>query len=259
MMGSKRCPDANTLLVDIGNTNLKWAWLCEAGPSYVGVMSHRSEGIVTAMQRAWIALERPGRVLVANVAGEQAAQELNRWTLAQWGLEAEIVVPQASMLGVTNGYREPERLGVDRWLALIAMRQREIGPVCVVDCGTAITIDAMDAKGDHRGGFILPGFAMMREALLEKTQIPQVPHSDFRGMLAENTQDAINAGGVHAVAALVERVVAEMGQRDGLSPRVILAGSDAPSLIGVLNLDFEIDQDLVMRGLAYVAQQEWPP
>jgi type III pantothenate kinase len=246
----------STLLVDIGNTNLKWAWLNAAGLSDIKFVSYRQEGVAAAVRQVWGEMEHPHRVLVANVAGEQQGHALAEWMLDQWGMVPEMVVSQAMLLGVENGYAEPQRLGVDRWLALIAMRQREPGPVCVVDCGTAITLDAMDAQGHHQGGLILPGLAMMREALLMRTQIPQLPSSHFHGLLACNTQDAISAAGVHAAAALVERVVAGMRQSEGLQPRVILTGSDAPRLTGLLKLDFEIDQELVMRGLACVARHE---
>ena len=248
--------DPNVLLVDIGNTNLKWAWLKAGRRSPVEAASYNQDGIVALASQCWGSAEWPERLLIASVAGQQIAQSLTQWSLDQWRLEPEFLVSQAAALGVQNGYREPERLGIDRWLTLVALRQQERGAVCVVDCGTAITIDVMDAQGCHLGGLILPGFVMMRESLLGCTQLPQLPDSNYGGLLALDTADAISAGSVQATAALIERVVTETGQKLGGLPRVVLTGSDAPRLMNALKLEFEIDRELVMRGLAVVAQSE---
>lgn len=244
------------LLLDVGNTNLKWAWLRAGQRSAVESAAHHQTDIVALAADLWGRSDRPERLLIASVAGEGVARDLGRWSREQWGLEPEFVTSRASALGVENGYRQPERLGVDRWLTLVALRRQEQGPVCVVDCGTAITIDVMDAEGKHLGGLILPGLTMMREALLAGTQLPEMPISNHSALLAQDTADAINAGGIQATAALIERVVEETGQQPGGSPRVVLTGSDAPHLAAALKIGFEIDRELVMRGLAVVAQSE---
>ena len=70
---------------------------------------------------------------------------------------------------MTSGYRDPERLGVDRWLALIAARERSKQPTVIVDAGSACTIDLLDSEGRHLGGYILPGLTAMGEALVRGT------------------------------------------------------------------------------------------
>lgn len=253
MTGLDNNADPNMLLVDIGNTNLKWAWLKAGQRSAVEAAPYSRDDITATVSQCWGDMEQPDRLLIASVAGQQVAQGLTHWSQEQWCLEPEFLLSQASAWGVQNGYREPQRLGVDRWLTLVALRQQARGAVCVVDCGTAITIDVMDAQGCHLGGLILPGFVMMRESLLGRTQLPQLSDSNYGGLLALNTADAISAGGIQATAALIERVVMETEKLAGL-PRVVLTGSDAPRLVNALNIEFEIDRELVMRGLEVIAQ-----
>ena len=120
----------------------------------------------------------------------------------------------------------------------------------MVDCGTAITIDALAADGQHQGGLILPGLAMMRQVMLDRTQIPRIGMSENIELLAGDTAGAIAAGSLHAAAALVERVAQQMG----VSPIIVLTGSDASKLKAVMKLEVVVDPELVMHGLAMVAQ-----
>ena len=255
MSACPKSPDTPaTLLVDIGNTHLKWAWLEGGRISAVESGAHRPDGVVALAGYSWAHAQRPGRVVVANVAGQGLANELEQWTTAAWGIAPEFVTAAAEELGVRNAYRQPGRLGVDRWLALIGARDRTREAVCVVDCGTAITIDMLAADGRHLGGLILPGLAMMRDALIDRTQISQAGMPESTGLLAQDTAGAIAAGGLHAAAALVERVVTTAAEQGGATPRLILTGGDARRLKAVLNPEAVIDPELVMRGLALVAQ-----
>jgi type III pantothenate kinase len=243
----------DTLLLDLGNTNLKWAWLGQGVAGSSRSVSHREGGIGQALSVHWADLPAPGRILAASVLAPEANQELSAWTRKQWGLEPQFLRAELEALGVRNGYDEPERLGVDRWLVLIAMHCLHPGAACVVDCGSAITLDVISAAGDHLGGLILPGLGLMREALRQRTAIPQWQDLPTTQLLATRTDAAIAAGGVNAVAALVVRVVAEAAGRLKETPVVVLTGGDAPQVQAVLTLPCTIEPDLVLQGLALIA------
>ncbi len=238
------------LLIDIGNTNLKWVWLQDGEMSSLECVNYRVDGLVAQAYHCWSHAEKPEKIMLANVAGQQVEDELQQWISSEWNVEAEVVTARAQQLGVTNAYACPEQLGVDRWLALIAAHKNSVSSVCVVDCGTAITIDALTADGQHQGGLILPGLAMVRQVMLDCTQIPRIGASENSALLAGDTAGAIAAGSLHAAAALVERVAQQMK----LPQKIILTGSDAPRLKTVMKLEAEIDSKLVMCGLALVAQ-----
>ncbi len=238
------------LLVDVGNTNLKWVWLQSGEMSSLERVSYRTDGVAALAYRCWSHAEEPEKVVVANVAGQQVEDELQQWITSEWNIEMEVVMASTQQWGVKNAYACPEQLGVDRWLALIAAHNNNRCPVCVVDCGTAITIDTLTEDGQHQGGLILPGLAMMRQVMLDRTQISRIGASENTHLLAQDTAGAIAAGSLHAAAALVERVALQMRPL----PKIILTGGDAPRLKTVMKLEAEIDPELVMRGLAQVAQ-----
>ena len=243
-----------TLLIDIGNTNLKWSWLQSGERSPLEQAGYQADGVAAQASHYWSHAERPGQVVVANVAGQQVEDELQRWVDSEWGITIELVTASAQQFGVRNGYTCPEQLGVDRWLALLAAHvdKGRSGSVCIVDCGTAITIDMLAEDGQHQGGLILPGLSMMRQVMLDRTQIPRIDLSDHIDLLAEDTASAIAAGSLHAAAALVERVAQQMSP----PPKILLTGGDAARLYTAMKLKAEIDPELVMRGLALVAQSE---
>jgi type III pantothenate kinase len=244
------------LLIDIGNTNLKWAWLADGRLCAVTAQSYRERVLKDLCEQNWRQQTAPDRVLVANVAAEELEAELREWIYTGWGLEPEFFRSSARALGVVSAYTDPEQLGVDRWLALIAARHRMALPVCIVDCGTAITLDVLDVSGHHRGGLILPGFNLMRQSLLDNTWIPRATSPEALGLFARDTANAVLSAGVHAAAALVERMLEKSASELGRRPQLVLTGSDAPRLRSVLNDACLVEPDLVMQGLA-VAAMEW--
>ena len=142
------------LLVDLGNSRIKWAY---AGPQRweVGGETIPAEGFSALLDRLWGQAAAPERVVVSSVHGPQRERLLHDWLARRWALEPQFIRAQAQQLGVTNRYRDPAALGADRWAVLIAARQASLAAQCVVDCGTAVTIDALSADGEFLGGVIL--------------------------------------------------------------------------------------------------------
>ena len=152
-------------VIDVGNTRLKWAIAGTKGLTDSGSAVHVT-GIANAVDALVGAL--PSHVhsaLAANVAGPKVSAELAVALRERRSLGVEFVVPEPRGHGLTLAYADPSRLGVDRWLAMLAARAATTGPVCVIQAGTAVTFDAVDAAGAHRGGLIIPGPRLMAEAL----------------------------------------------------------------------------------------------
>ena len=160
---------------------------------------------------------------------------------------------------LTNGYLDPGLLGADRWLALIGAWTRERSALCVVDAGTTVTVDSVDAEGRHLGGLIVPGIQMMRESLMRKTSdiARAAEHStpSLAGVLANNTVGAVSRGAVFALAGLADRAAEFIEQSTGTRPKLLITGGDAGMIIGIMGSRAEIVPDLVLRGLAAVAAE----
>lgn len=247
------------LLVDIGNSRIKWATLERGKLASKGAMPRPAQDeFAVFAEEAWARLKKPKRIIVSNVAGSAFMTALTHWALGRWKLEPEFMVSPVRGSGVTNAYTQPERLGTDRWAAMIAARRLCDGAYCVVDCGTAITIDVVAADGAHQGGLIVPGLSMMRRSLLEGTGDIQF-QSDIAAsgdivMLARDTERAVGGGTLYAAVAVIDRVIADISDELGSKMSCTITGGDAATVLPLLAAEYHHEPDLVLLGLAVVAE-----
>jgi type III pantothenate kinase len=238
------------LLVDMGNTRLKWAVMLNSrltpGRALDNSRLNRHE-----LVEAWKALPIPRRLAIACVSANFLLELVLAVAAELWSnLEIIRVKSQAQAFGVCNAYRQPEKLGVDRWLAIVAATHYYRLPACIADCGTAITVDMVDIKGHHQGGMISPGLTLMRKSLAEGTEALQLSETDYMFGLANATEAAIYSGTLSAAVGLIEHVLAK--QPD--SVQLILTGGDAALISQHLKSKPVIDADLVLRGLAIAVE-----
>lgn len=245
------------LLIDAGNTNVKWCLADPSGYGEVCSLSHIGGDLEINLAAQWGCLSRPDRVYLASVAGADVENQLRRWLHSHWSQHPEQLRAPASALGVTNAYLEtPGNLGIDRWLTLLAAHSRNLGNCCIVDAGTAITIDLLDGNGRHHGGLILPGLKLMGDSLLQRTHIPRVAPDLEADLLARDTAGAVANAAYFSVVCLIERVMREAQEQFGNLPRLLLAGSDAQLLGKALEFPFTLEPELVVQGLYQLALQE---
>jgi type III pantothenate kinase len=234
------------LLIDIGNSRMKWACAADGAWLQQGVASLAESGILMQSLAGFV----PQRLLVSNVAGEAVAEEI-RALAAAWDCPVEFVTARAKQCGVVNGYENPAQLGSDRWAALIAAWHREQAACLVVNCGTATTIDALSDAGEFLGGLILPGLEMMRQALTEGTAQLGMGEGVFREF-PRNTQDAIQSGAMMAVIGAVRSQYAFL---KAPAARCLLAGGAAEILLPHLGLPCVLVDNLVLKGLQIIAEE----
>ena len=246
------------LLLDAGNSRLKWAILRNGHFENGGVLDLAGGAIKGLASAAWAELGTPESVLVANVNGEPFRRALNSWVKRHWKLTPDYMVAEAEMFGIRNAYAEPARLGIDRWLALLAARELFNGPLCIVDCGTALTIDALAQDNRHLGGLIIPGLKLMRDALVGRAetireQMQSASHEQVR-LLGADTGSAVVGGTLYAVVAVIDRVMADLRAELGSGLRCVLTGGDAPGVLPLLATRAHHEADLVLLGLARIAR-----
>jgi type III pantothenate kinase len=247
------------LVIDVGNTRLKWAWLTDTGLSDQQAVVHRDAKPGSWTSTLFESGQIPSRVLISNVAGPAMAKTLTRLAKKRFRVDIEFVTATPEFHGLTNGYLDPTLLGADRWLALIGAWTKAQSPLCVVDAGTAVKVDSVDAHGQHLGGLIAPGIHMMREALMSKTS--DIAKAAFQsspslaGVLANNTIAAVSRGAVFALAGMADRAAELIEQSTGNTPRLFITGGDATTIAATMRSPGEIVPDLVLQGLAVIAAQ----
>ena len=227
------------LLIDVGNTAIKWR-LANAE----GLLDARgSVSDVSSLCKA-IEAENWGMAGLASVASDAAEAELIAALTASGATVVHRATAQSTCLSLVSSYAEPERMGVDRWLAMLAAHADNEGALCVIDAGTAVTVDLVSAEGVHEGGYILPGADLMRRALSDETGRIDVNALEAPAIVpGTNTQACVTAGSWRAVVGAVESTMAEYPGH-----RPLLTGGSAGTL-----RDFGLvathNPDLVMEGL----------
>ena len=252
------------LLVDIGNTRIKWARLHEARLGRSQAAVHCAWSSATYARRLFARGTHPTSLWVTSVA----APGVNR-ALAAAARRAGVGVTFVSVPrrggGVKVGYLEPWRLGRDRFVAAVGAHELfPRTPVCVVAVGTALTIDLLAGDGRHRGGVIIPAPALMVETLLTRTHgIRRRARGGQAGggtrLFARSTRAGLVQGARYAAASLIDRAVEEAQLLLGRKPLVVLTGGQAAVVRPLLESSCVVVPDLVLRGLAVFARSEASP
>ena len=235
------------LELDCGNTRIKWRIrsgdeICSKG-AFLTVESFEQ---VSELESA----KNIQRVLVSSVLDDDFVKKLVSWSLIRFGVNPEFAVSEHRCNGVVNGYQHPEKLGVDRWLAILAAKSRSDKACIVVDCGSAITVDLMTSQGEHLGGYIAPGLRLMREALGLKTagiKLGQIgyPEELFPG---RNTVVAIKAAELAMLTGLVEQAKSVLRHYDVADIKLWVTGGDGQWLSSMFENSVFVE-DLVLDGL----------
>lgn len=233
------------LLIDMGNSRLKWG-LHEHKEITLGLPLLYSKNLKEQLLSIWGAINQPNSVAISCVNELVGLPMVQQVALQLWpSIKIIRVKPLAEGYGVKNAYQHPEKLGVDRWLTLLAVRKYYPFSTCVVDCGTAATIDLLDKQGRHLGGVIAPGLTLMKKSLAAAAQDLEFFNSQFPIGLADNTEAAIYSGTLFSIVGLIEHIMTQ-----NLGFQLILTGGDAEIVAKQLSMDSIIRADLVLQGLA---------
>jgi len=272
------------LLIDIGNTRVKWARLVDgkmgkqqaaANAGWTAAdYARRVVGRGWTSGRATAARQTGGveadigttpvdRIVISSVAGDQVNRALIAAARKAGAPTPEFVTSERTAAGVTTDYIDPWRLGVDRFVAAIGAFHLASGhPVCVVNVGTAMTIDLVDGSGRHRGGAIVPGPSLMVSSLLTKTNGIRIRAKGgpdgTTGMFARTTRNAIGEGARYAAAGVIDRAIEESRLLVGNRPLVLLTGGGSADIKPLIRSTCVSLPDLVLHGLAVWAHKTSP-
>jgi type III pantothenate kinase len=236
------------LLIDIGNSRLKWAASDGAAVQSPEAIDHGARPAEVLKTRELPASES---VWISHVMGAEHEAAVAAAVGAACGMAPRFVRTQEEREGLRVAYAEPLRLGVDRWLCLLALWTQSNSAFCVVNAGTALTFDAVDDGGQHLGGLIAPGLVTAQTAIAGATRFeirPQGPK--FSSGLGTDTESCVRQGALYACAGLVERAGRQA------SGTHYITGGDAPALLPHVGRGWEWKPHLVLEGLLAFARSE---
>ena len=246
------------LLIDIGNSRLKWA-VSDQDNWQTGSEQVSGSGLSVILDNIWQDVARPDKIVIASVVDPDRASQIGEWLRSRWSLSPIWVTAQKQQLGVTNCYQNPETLGADRWAALIAARNLTPKSAIVIDCGTAVTVDFLSDDGKFNGGVIFPGLSMLRKSLVTGTSNIQQHEADDSVMPACNTEQGVAAGTLQGWLGAIQHVVDNYRVKFGKEAEVIVTGGDVDKFISGLPAVAQVGArrvpDLVLKGLALIADE----
>ena len=237
------------LQLDVGNSSAKWRLVRGGEVVARGSYEHGNESgrdtmlaCTDELQQTWI----------ASVSSTERNASLASSLKQRWGVEAWFARTSGRTGPVRNSYEQPERMGVDRWLAILGANRRLPGRFAVVDAGSALTIDIVADSGLHEGGYIIPGPELMERALLldtDRVRFEEEAGYELRPgrSTAEAVRHGIAVAQAGAVALALERAGVEPGQR-------LFCGGGAPALLNLLATAEHYAPDLVFEGLEIMAE-----
>lgn len=234
------------VLFDAGNSSVKWAivedgrWQADGRCEYAELSALKPK------------LTAGARCFVASVASPTHEAKLAA-LLQDAGTSVVWLKSEAAFADVTNGYRNPGQLGVDRWMCLLAARARNCGAMLVVSVGTAMTVDALSAGGEFLGGIIVPGVDLMRNALQQGTA-RVAPADGVWQAFPLCTADAAYSGIVAALCGAVQSQYGRLAALAGAAPGCLITGGGADELLRYLSVDAEHVPMLVLEGVDRVAR-----
>lgn len=231
---------AKVLIIDVGNTSIKYTAF-----DADNVLWQVRDDEITKQQDFF-----PDAIYFASVRSAEEGDTLQQSLKKDYPRALWVELNSgAEVCGVRNAYQEPHRLGVDRWLTVVASYHLFGGNVVVVDAGTAIKVDMVDKTGQHLGGYITPGLAMMESALLSKTaRIRYAPNEKIvKEGLPDSTARAVSEGCYEMALGFLERVHKEYRHFTW-----VVTGGDARSLLSALGVSVSQEQHLVARGAKLV-------
>jgi type III pantothenate kinase len=253
------------LLLDLGNSRCKFAIVEKDEVKQYEVQNYGPFGKLYSVKSLSDKYSDADEVVISSVLSEEMNSQIKEALLSGTVKKVFFLAPAENSFSVKLAYANPSSMGADRVAALIGAIEKYSGNCCIVDCGTAITIDALDAKGAHQGGVILPGIKTMQKALLGNTKIEASETETGPGsrpgsrpelafnVLSKTTEDAIHTGCISAVAGGIEHVVNKMASEYDTFDQIVFTGGDAEYIKSFLDLKAVIDHTLVLDGLKVVS------
>jgi type III pantothenate kinase len=240
------------LELDCGNSFIKWRVLdVNAGV----VVAQGASGTVVDLINEIPDLvgANATHVRLVSVRGDRETDELCMYLSDALGIDVKRASPSAQLGGVVNGYVDHERLGMDRWLAMVGAFQFKRNAMMVIDLGTAITVDLVDSQGMHLGGYIVPGISLLRHQLHTHTRrisysLEDVAASRCVTAPGRTTAEAVERGCLLMLRGFVSSQILQAEEYLGADFEIYATGGDVALVNDIPRI--QCIPDLVFRGLA---------
>tara|TARA_R110000787_G_scaffold12074_50_gene39449 strand:+ start:11582 stop:12298 length:717 start_codon:yes stop_codon:yes gene_type:complete len=235
------------LLIDVGNSRIKWTVLKGRDITAVEYLAHKGEPAQALLS---LPTEKPAAIWISSVAGQAQDAAIAEACTARWQMRPNWARSQKQFGPVISAYAEAQRLGIDRWLAMIACFELSQGSCIVADAGTALTVDVLNEQGQHQGGVIAAGLSTSESALLGATRFEtRETVQDAHAGLGLDTESCVRQGAMLSCLGVLELLASRAP-----GARRFIGGGDASTLQPLLSEPWEYRPHMVLEGLAILAR-----
>lgn len=252
------------LVLDIGNSRLKWLRHDVAngtGLVQPGISITHNKKLKNALMCIQSELATTGgskdvkQISIGSVTADR--KDISIMCKDLWGVAPTFVYATSEACGVKNSYTEPKKLGVDRWAAMVEAYSQAQSAVCVFDLGSAFTIDAVCTKGQHLGGYILPGLSMMRSAVTRGTSEVIVDQGHFdqaKPLWGRSTTAAVNNGIIYTAVTLIQNAIKSFRFELKMPVEAFITGGDSVKVLPFVDDLVRYDEYLVIKGVSRLSE-----
>ena len=242
------------LCIDVGNSRIKWCVWQANDMQHNTVAEYELQRLDNLLVK-WFSNIEQQDVFISSVAGDQVNEVIALWFSKAWQKQVSFVESERQQLGVVNSYKEVRQMGVDRWVAMLAAYQRYQSAICVIDCGTAVTLDIVDESGKHLGGLIMPGLNMMRQSLFQGANGIRCQDGN-EPLLANNTSDAVSGGCFHLLVSGLNSLYVQYKKQTKNKMVCVVTGGDGEKISKNMDGDCQFEADLILYGLRLIAESK---
>ena len=245
----------NVLLIDIGNSSLKWCIVGSNGLSAMSQQLYPKDITADFFIHNCQTLEKPNNIVVSCVAQDIVWQALEKACFELWDIKVQKVNSLKKQFGLINAYENVSSLGSDRWCAMLGGLHQSNSAFIVINAGSALTVDVVNEVGQHLGGYIVPGINMMKKSLgLHTAQVQVDSTSNVLAdlSLGRSTEECVESG-IHLLMVKYIEAIYEKASLDMKGCQTYVSGGDAKSIAALLSFNSDVVPDLVLRGLAVIA------
>lgn len=252
--------------IDVGNTRAKWRLILPNDHIVYGACAGNSVDELIAALHSSLQSEQAregvlSRIRIAAVRSREYIASLSERLKIEFSVDAEFAQSSSFACGVRNSYANPDKMGVDRWCAVIAAvklhaQQGFSGGCCIVDAGSALTLDFVNEASEHLGGYITPGYHMQVRSLFGGTEKVDIENAINPASIAfgRDTNSAVHAGIIASMLALIESSTVKFSANIKGDVTLYITGGDAGKLLEVTHLPMIHKPYLVLEGLNYLLE-----
>lgn len=239
------------LYIDIGNSYIKSVEDKDGLGEITSILNdeHSLEMLFSKYVRN---LETPEQIIVSDVVGGKVAEIISNICRREWAISPKYLEVSKESCNVHNGYNKFSQLGIDRWAGIIGAWNKYKSCLCIVDCGSTVTLDIVLESGEHQGGYIIPGNYLMMRTLVENTSKILVTTSEITSVPGRSTVECMANGTTSAVSSFIENKFNSLNNAGEKIFRCVITGGGADVIMEHLTISYDYDPLLVIEGMKMI-------